>query len=69
MTLLQRASLIPSGALLYDPCIGSYNFIGMNVPTYRYAKAYNGILNFNQSFLDDLQQLSEDCGFEEVSNS
>ena len=52
-----------AGALVYDPCIGSFDVVGQEIPTYSFVKANNDILNFNQSFLDKMEAISSECGY------
>lgn len=53
------------GALVYDPCIGSFIQVGMNIPTYPFVKANNAILGLDQSTLDHLQKVDAECGYDE----
>jgi carboxypeptidase D len=61
----KTSSLDLAGALVYDPCIGDCGFVQMEIPTYRFARENNGILNLNQSFLAQLEQTSTECGYED----
>ena len=54
-------------ALLYDPVIGSYVLDGMTIPSYDFVKANNLILNLNQTFLDHLEKVNDQCGWIQVS--
>lgn len=53
------------GALVYDPCIGEFLRVGQEIPTYRFAKANNNILNLNDTFMAQLEQESIRCGYED----
>lgn len=55
-----------AGALVYDPCIGDCGYVQMEVPTYEFVKQNNAILNINQSYLNTLEQVSQDCGYTDV---
>ncbi|KAL9073142.1 MAG: hypothetical protein Q9157_004855 [Trypethelium eluteriae] len=52
-----------SGAITYDPCIGSFDVVGQEIPTYPFVAANNEILNLNQSTLDTLASQHESCGY------
>jgi carboxypeptidase D len=52
-----------SGALVYDPCIGQYDYTQEEVPAVPYVLENANLFNFNQSFLDQLQSLHEYCGY------
>ncbi|CAK9785906.1 serine carboxypeptidase [Cutaneotrichosporon oleaginosum] len=52
-----------SGILIYDPVIGSYDYMN-ELAAYPYIEAYNNVFNFNASFLAELKQAHQDCGFE-----
>lgn len=56
------------GALVYDPCIGSFNVIQKYVPAAAFARANNAILNINETYLQYLEQLSDECGFTDWTN-
>ena len=51
------------GAIVYDPCIGSFLLVGQEIPTYPFVMANNEILNLNQSTLDDLESMHYKCGY------
>ncbi|RMZ86083.1 hypothetical protein DV737_g54, partial [Chaetothyriales sp. CBS 132003] len=51
------------GALVYDPCIGEFVSIQEEYVAVPYAVEYNNILNLDASFLAELENLHETCGF------
>lgn len=51
------------GALVYDPCIGQFDYVQQEVPVVPMVLENNNLFNFNESFLDQLQQLHDSCGY------
>lgn len=50
------------GALMYDPCIGAFDAQNdMNILPF--IEQNNNVLNFNQSFIEYLTALDEECGW------
>jgi carboxypeptidase D len=58
-----RALTKVTGALLYDPCIGSYVWEQNQVPIVPFAVKNNNVLGLNASFLTQLQALDKKCGY------
>ncbi|KAN0089186.1 alpha/beta-hydrolase [Hyaloscypha variabilis] len=54
-----------SGALMYDPCIGSYSYVAEEVTAYPFVEANNNMIGINASLLSELKELDESCGFAE----
>ncbi|KAJ4405527.1 hypothetical protein N0V82_010310 [Gnomoniopsis sp. IMI 355080] len=54
-----------SGALAYDPCIGSFNYVQQQAVAVPYAVSNNNLLNLNQSFVQEIESLHESCGYKE----
>ncbi|KAL3470311.1 serine carboxypeptidase PepF [Aspergillus californicus] len=54
-----------SGALLYDPCIGQFDYVQEMAPAVPFVLENANMFNFNASFLDDLQSLHESCGYKD----
>ena len=54
---------VDSGALTYDPCIGSYVYSGQQVPVVPFVLENNNVLGFNKSFLSTLESLDKSCGY------
>ncbi|KIV86478.1 hypothetical protein PV11_02089 [Exophiala sideris] len=52
-----------SGALVYDPCIGEFVSIQEEYVAVPYVVENNNILNINASFLAELENLHETCGY------
>lgn len=55
-----------SGALLYDPCIGDWDFTQQEVPVVPFARENNNVMTFNESFLSDLEARHESCGYADI---
>ena len=53
------------GALVYDPCIGQFDYVQEEVPAVPYVVENNNLFNFNESFLEQLGQLHHSCGYAE----
>ncbi|EXJ80947.1 carboxypeptidase D [Capronia epimyces CBS 606.96] len=51
-----------SGALVYDPCIGSFEYANA-ISVYPFIEQYNNILGFNKSFVSLLAQRDKQCGY------
>ena len=51
------------GALVYDPCIGQFDYTQEEAVAVPYVQANNNLLNFNASFLAQLESLDESCGY------
>lgn len=54
-----------SGALAYDPCIGSFVYTQEEAVAVPYVLANNNILNLNDSFVQQLEELHESCGYKD----
>ncbi|KAL2869621.1 putative pheromone processing carboxypeptidase (Sxa2) [Aspergillus lucknowensis] len=54
-----------SGALVYDPCIGQYDYVQQQAPAVPLVLENANLFNFNQSFLSELESLHESCGFKD----
>jgi carboxypeptidase D len=52
-----------SGALMYDPCIGSWQYIQEEVTAYPFVEANNNMIGLNASYLAQLKALDESCGY------
>ncbi|KIW04274.1 uncharacterized protein PV09_04576 [Verruconis gallopava] len=52
-----------SGALMYDPVIGQYEYIGQTVPTVPYIQKYAMFFNFNETFMSELESAHKSCGY------
>jgi carboxypeptidase D len=55
-----------SGALMYDPCIGDWDFTQQEVPVVPFARSNNNVMNFNASFLSDLESRHQSCGYADI---
>lgn len=56
-----------SGALTYDPCIGSYAYTN-NAFINKFVHDNNNVLGFNDSFLAMLDDMHESCGYADFIN-
>lgn len=52
-----------SGALTYDPCIGSYVYAQQEAPAYPFAQQFNNVLGLNESFMTMLAEADQSCGY------
>jgi carboxypeptidase D len=52
-----------AGALMYDPCIGQFDYVQEEVPTYPFVVKNSNLFNFNQSFMHELEMLHKECGY------
>ena len=60
---LYRDLLKCTGALVYDPCIGSFIIVGQEIPAYPFVLANQEILGLDQSTLDKMEALHNKCGY------
>ena len=51
------------GALMYDPCIGNWDYTQQEVVVVPFAVSNNNVMGFNATFLDHLQNLHQTCGY------
>lgn len=54
-----------AGALLYDPTIGEFESIQSQIPAYPAIEANINLWGFNQSYMDTLRKVHEECGYGE----
>lgn len=52
-----------SGALMYDPCIGDYDYTQQEVVAVPLAVANNNLFGFNSTFVSHLESLHQSCGY------
>ncbi|KAI9687927.1 MAG: hypothetical protein M1822_002009 [Bathelium mastoideum] len=52
-----------SGALVYDPCIGSFEYAQEEIPAVPFVLENNNFLNLNDSFLSTVQEMHQSCGY------
>ncbi len=50
------------GALMYDPCIGAFDAQD-DIATLPFVEANNNVLGYNESFLQHLRDLDDECGY------
>jgi len=48
---------------MYDPVIGSFNYIQSPLVAYPFVEKNNNIIGLNQSYLAQLEELHDTCGF------
>ncbi|KAJ5094138.1 hypothetical protein N7456_009999 [Penicillium angulare] len=53
------------GALMYDPCIGQYDWVQEEAPAVPLVQANANLFNFNETFMAELERLHKKCGYEE----
>jgi len=53
------------GAIAYDPCIGSFDYVQEEVPTIPFILENNAVLGYNASFLAQMEALDKSCGYAE----
>ena len=51
---------------IYDPWIGDGSFVQGIYPTYQFVLNNNEIMNYNQTTLDEFEQMSTNCGYTAV---
>ena len=54
---------IHKGALVYDPCIGQFDYVQQEVPSVPYVLENNNLFGFNDSFLEQLEESHRSCGY------
>ncbi|KAF1992197.1 alpha/beta-hydrolase [Aulographum hederae CBS 113979] len=52
-----------SGLLMYDPCIGQYEYTGQNAPVVPFVQKNAQLLNLNDTFMKQLEASHEYCGY------
>ena len=58
-----KVSCALKGAIVYDPCIGQFEYTQEEVMAVPYVQAYNSVLNLNASFVAQLESLDQSCGY------
>ncbi|GAM39465.1 carboxypeptidase [Talaromyces pinophilus] len=53
-----------NGALVYDPVIGAFDSVQMQVPAYPLLAENNNMLNFDSDTLTELEKIHTSCGFD-----
>ncbi|KAA8647348.1 hypothetical protein EYZ11_012953 [Aspergillus tanneri] len=51
------------GALVYDPCIGQFDYVQEEVPAVPFVQENANLFNFNASFMEKLESLHKSCGY------
>lgn len=54
-----------AGALVYDPCIGQFDYVQQAAPAVPFVVENANFFNFNQSFLEELETLHDKCGYKD----
>jgi carboxypeptidase D len=52
-----------SGALMYDPVIGQYEYFGQTVAAVPYIEEHDLFFNFNNTFMSQLSDAHESCDY------
>lgn len=50
--------------MVFDPCIGQFDYIQEQVPAVPFVNKYNEFFNFNETFLSELNELHQSCGYQ-----
>lgn len=53
------------GAMVYDPCIGSFVSTAQEAPAVPFIQKNANLFNFNDTFMAELEQLHEQCGYKD----
>ena len=53
------------GALMYDPCIGDWDYTQQEVTAVPFAVSNNNVMGYNATFLSHLEKLHQTCGYAE----
>jgi carboxypeptidase D len=51
------------GAMVYDPCIGQFDYVQEQVPTYDFIKDHADLFNFDDDFMSQLEDMHSSCGY------
>jgi carboxypeptidase D len=54
----------PGAYMIGGPVIGQFSTAQEQIPKYPFAKANNGIVGWDQSTLDELEQMHKKCGYD-----
>ncbi|KAB8069999.1 Alpha/Beta hydrolase protein [Aspergillus leporis] len=54
-----------NGALVYDPCIGQFDYVQEQAPAVPFVQQNANLFNFNASFMEELESLHKSCGYQE----
>ncbi|KAE9975882.1 hypothetical protein EG328_002927 [Venturia inaequalis] len=52
------------GALVYDPCIGQFDYVQEQVPAVPFVQANQQFFNFDSSFMSNIESLHKSCGYD-----
>ncbi|OCK73368.1 putative pheromone processing carboxypeptidase [Lepidopterella palustris CBS 459.81] len=52
-----------SGALVFDPCIGQFDYTQEEVVAVPFVEANANLFNFNETFMEEIQSLHKTCGY------
>ena len=52
-------------ALVYDPCIGEFDYVQNEAVTWPLVEKNKELFNFNETFMATLQDLHESCGYKD----
>jgi len=58
-----------TGALMYDPVIGAFNYVQNQVVAYPFVAENNNMIGLNQSYLAHLGVLHESCGYQQYMDT
>jgi carboxypeptidase D len=57
------------GAMVYDPCIGKFDYVQEQVPSYDFVTANNNFFGFSNSFLNQLKSIHTSCGYDKYMST
>jgi carboxypeptidase D len=60
---------IHTGALVYDPCIGQFDYVQEQVPTVPFVQANNQFFGFDDDFLSQIESMHQSCGYADFINT
>lgn len=49
--------------MVYDPCIGQFDYVQENVPVVPFVQENQQFFNFDSSFMSEIESLHESCGY------
>jgi carboxypeptidase D len=52
------------GAIIYDPCIGQFDYVQEQVPVVPFVKENSKFFGFASSFMSQIESLHKSCGYD-----
>lgn len=50
---------------MYDPCIGQFDYVQEEVPAVPFVQENANLFNFNETFMEELEELHKSCGYQD----